>query len=292
MAKKSNKYAGLPPEEELEGLNAYFGLGRAINLSDDITRLAVLCSVIAGVAAAGWELMRHAAASDAAIAGLAICMEFFFSFELAQELDPDRQYAGLIGGVLTLISSALLGKGNILVMLWLLFITRMLARSSGTRHRIGDNFIILGCAAWMGWEGYWLYPIATGAVYALESQMKDGYFRSLYLAALAFMMVVVCDFHKITPNLSLYYLYLMFFTFIIFLPEIRVAIITKARDDRYHKPLNVRRLQTAQAVCLLLIFSISFMHGDTQAASMLPAFMAAIGCGCCLIVDLVKTMKK
>lgn len=76
--------------------------------------------------------------------GLNTAAAFFFSWLIAQELDPDRKLGGIIGGGLSIVAALTLGEGNVLVLLWLLFILRMLNRTSGSRHKIGDNvFLIL-----------------------------------------------------------------------------------------------------------------------------------------------------
>ena len=72
----------------------------------------------------------------------------------------------------------------------------MLNRSSGDRHRIADNVIIIGSAVWMGKEGFWVYPLLTGAAYILESQIKGGYFRSLYLAGISLAGLAIAEFSK------------------------------------------------------------------------------------------------
>ena len=47
----------------------------------------------------------------------------------------------------------------------------------------------------LGWEGYFLYPMLTAAAYVMESQIAYGYFRSLYLAGIAFVSLVFAKFN-------------------------------------------------------------------------------------------------
>lgn len=102
--------------------------------------------------------------------GLNTAAAFFFSWLIAQELDPDRKLGGIIGGGLSIVAALTLGEGNVLVLLWLLFILRMLNRTSGSRHKIGDNVFLIFIAYWLGKDGYWLYPVLTGTAYIIESQ--------------------------------------------------------------------------------------------------------------------------
>lgn len=288
MSKKQNKYAGYQPQQEESGIGSYLGLGRPIDLSDGTTMLAMICTVLAAVAVTGWKFFAGLGLYDASMSGIGAALGFLFSFMVAQELDPDRKIGGIVGGILTVICSLYLGEGNILVMLWLLFILRMLNRTSGDRHRIADNVIIIGSAIWLGKDGFWLYPLMTGAIYAVESQIVGGYFRSLYLAGVAMAGAAIANFSSETPNLSIIYVYIMSFTFIIFLPEIRAAAFTQFKADKTDKRISSRRLQVAQGIFLMIGFFMPFFHGDAQALALLPGFMAAIGCGCYLFASLLQ----
>ncbi|MBQ7317779.1 MAG: hypothetical protein IJW91_02490, partial [Phascolarctobacterium sp.] len=221
MAKKTNKYAGFQAVEDVTGIGAYIGLGRPIDLEDNTTRVALVGALLSMAAVTAWLLTGNIDVMDAAMGGVGVALAFLFSFMLAQELDPDRKLGGIIGGFLTLVATLYLGEGNIVVMLWLLFVIRMLNRTSGSRHKIGDNVIIIGISGWLGSQGFWLYPLITASVYALETQIPGGYFRSWYLAGLALCTCFFADFNFLVQNLSMVYVYLMCATFIIFLPEIR-----------------------------------------------------------------------
>lgn len=291
MAKKTNKYAGFQAVEDVTGVGAYIGLGRPIDLQDTATRFALLGSIVAMAAVTAWQIMGNIDVMDAAMGGVGAGLGFLFSFMLAQELDPDRKMGGVIGGILTFVATLYLGEGNIIVVLWLLFVLRMLNRTSGSRHKIGDNVIIIGTAAWLGTQGFWLYPLITASVYALETQIPGGYFRSWYLAGLALCTCFFADFNFLVQNLSMVYVYLMCATFIIFLPEIRAAVFTEAKGDRNNKRINPRRLQMAQGVFLMIVVALAYLHGDSQAQSLIPAFMAAIGCGLYLVPALMQKKK-
>ena len=58
------------------------------------------------------------------------------------------------------------------------FILRMLNRTSGSRHKIGDNVFLTVIAYWLGKDRYWLYPVLTGTAYIIESHIRGGYYRS------------------------------------------------------------------------------------------------------------------
>lgn len=84
-----------------------------------------------------------------------------------------------------------LGEGNVLVLLWLLFILRMLNRTSGSRHKIGDNVFLIFIAYWL--RKRWILAFIQylqARVYIIKSQIKQGgYYRSLYLGGLALLLL-------------------------------------------------------------------------------------------------------
>ena len=108
--------------------------------------------------------------------GVSYAAGFFFAYLIGLEADPEpgREWGSLIGAFLTLGGEAFFGvnSNGVVGLLWVLFICRMFNRTSGSRHYIGDNLLILASAFWLGTEGFWLFPIATGIAYILESQLK------------------------------------------------------------------------------------------------------------------------
>ena len=290
MAKKGNKYKGYEPGEVYDptGISKYLGLGRPIDFDQKINKVAMLATIFLCVAVTLWKTSGGMDSGEAVMYSLGAGLGFLFSYMVAQELDPDRQLGGIIGGALTVVGYYFFGEGNIIVLLWMLFVLRMLNRSSGDRHRIADNVIIIGSAVWMGKEGFWVYPLLTGAAYILESQINGGYFRSLYLAGVSLAGLIVAEFSKQASVLTMEMLLLNCLAIILFLPEIRIAEYTKAKGDKNGKRLYPKRLQaTIGFFCMMLVGAI-FLHGNETAKQLLPGAMAALGCGLYLFVALMR----
>lgn len=224
--------------------------------------------------------------------GVSYAAGFFFAYLIGLEVDPEpgREWGSLIGAFLTLGGEAFFGvnSNGVVGLLWVLFICRMFNRTSGSRHYIGDNLLILASAFWLGTEGFWLFPIATGIAYILESQLKEGYYRSLYLGAVAFAMCIITGRNMEIPVLSTTYLYLMAIAFVLFLPQFTMAGFTTARDDRENRPLQKTRLQSAQAFLLLGCDMLIYFGGNVSGQVLLPCIMTAIGTGIYLLLDLLK----
>lgn len=290
MAKKSNKYKGYQPGDGYDptGISRYLGLGRPLEMDNKITKLAMMCTIIICVAVTLWKSSAGMDTNDAVMYSLNGALGFLFSYIIALELDPDRRIGGVIGGFLTLGAYYFFGGGNILVLLWLLFILRMLSRSSGDRHRVLDNVIMIGSAVWLGKQGFWIYPLLTGAAYVLESQIQGGYFRSLYLAGISFAGLIIAEYNLQANILSMSMIMIMCLAVILYLPELRLAIFTKAVGDKNGKRLLVKRLQSMMGFFLMILFTATFLHGDAAGVQLLPAAMAGIGCGAYMFVALMR----
>lgn len=289
MAKKKNKYAGGVYEEPYDptGISRYLGLGRPFDFSDANMRLAGILAVAAR-AVMVWSSMNSVPGSDAAMSALGMALGVILSFMIGQELDPDRPFGGVIGGLLSAAAYFITGESNVVALLWLLFIMRMLTRTSGDRHRVGDNILIIGLSVWLGKDGSWMFPVITGMAYIVESQIQWGYFRSLYLAAIAFCGAIIAEKLPQDNSLTFTSIYMMAFVFILFLPELRVAVLTKFRGDKNNKQISPRRLQAAQGMIMLIIISLALMHGTIMVNSLMPALMACLGCGIYLLVCLIR----
>lgn len=290
MAKKGNKYKGYEPGEVYDptGISKYLGLGRPIDFGEKVNKVAMLATIFICVAVTLWKTSSGMDSGEAVMFSMTSGLGFLLSYIIALELDPDRQLGGLIGGALTVLGYYFFGAGNIAVMLWLLFILRMLNRSSGDRHRIGDNVIIIASAVWLGKEGFWVYPLLTGAAYILESQIKGGYFRSLYLAGISLAGLIIAEFSKESVVLTMDMIVLNCFAIILFLPEIRIAEYTQAKGDKNGKRLIPKRLQATMGFFCMLLVAAIFLHGNEAGKQLLPGTMAAIGCGLYLLVALMR----
>ena len=290
MAKKGNKYKGYEPGEAYDptGVSKYLGLGRPIDFGQKVNKLHKKATNIQCVSITISKTTGVMESREALIFSLTSGLGFLLSYMIAQELDPDRQLGGIIGGALTVIGYYFFGAGNIIVLLWLLFVLRMLNRSSGDRHRIADNVIIIGSAVWMGKEGFWVYPLLTGAAYILESQIKGGYFRSLYLAGISLAGLAIAEFSKEATVLTMEMILVNCLAIILFLPEIRIAEYTQAKGDKNGKRLFPKRLQATMGFFCMMLVAAIFLHGNEAGKQLLPGTMAAMGCGLYLLVALMR----
>ena len=290
MAKRENKFAKTVRKEDVSNEN--FGLGRPFDFDDKFNRVAIMGALVATIILLIFRQVTGSGTGSVMLDGVSYAAGFFFAYLIGREVDPEpgREWGALLGAFVTLGLETFMGVNinGVVGLLWMLFVCRMFNRTSGSRHRIGDNVIILGSAFWMGYIGYWLFPVVTGICYVLESQIREGYFRSLYLAGIAFAMCVVTGRGTVVPVLSATYLYMMGIAFILFLPQLTMAAYSTARDDRHNQYLVRTRLQCAQAVFLLATGLLLYFGGNTAGIIFLPCIGTAIGTGLFLLLYLVK----
>lgn len=289
MSKRSNKFNVVSAAD-----SSYFGLGRVVYFDDRLNRRAILGALLSAVIMMIWQTFSgRMDTTEATTAGLIAACNFFFTYLIAQELDPEpkRRAAGLLGGLLAVVAQVFIGAGDVSLLLWALFVIRMFNRSSGSRHKIGDNAIILLTAFWMGKHDLWIFPGLTAACYVLESQIKEGYFRSLYLAGIACLMYIFVSRPEVAAGLSLNYVILLCISVFLFAPELSVAGQCTAKGDRDNRPLITQRIQTGQGVFMLGSFFAVFFCGDVAVKSLYPVWMAASACGIYLLIFLIHDKK-
>lgn len=292
MSKKINKYKGYTGPADVAGVGKYFGLARPFDLKDHTNRVVALITVLAFCAESAWMVYQGVPTMDACMAGLGVGLSVLFSYVLGMELDPDRKLGGLIGGVLAIFWAFWQGEPNFMVMLLLIFVQRMLNRTSGDIHKILDNLLLLVCAWWLGQSGGWLYPMMLGAAYILESQLPKGCYYSLYLAAMALGCLWFSTGITHEPALiTMPYMVVMGLTLILFLPMLRMSVLVEARGDRDARRLDGQRLRAANFFFLMSVLFISFFQGNAQAVSLAPAMFTAIGVGVYLVYDLGKKQR-
>ena len=105
MAKKGNKYKGYEPGEAYDptGVSKYLGLGRPIDFGQKVNKLAMMATIFLCVAITLWKTSGGMDSGEAVMFSLTSGLGFLLSYMIAQELDPDRQLGGIIGGALTVI---------------------------------------------------------------------------------------------------------------------------------------------------------------------------------------------
>lgn len=288
MAKKENKFA---KSVSSDGQSGNFGLGRPFYFDNWFNRIAIMGALISTIILLIFRQVTGTGTGSVMTDGVSYAAGFFFAYLIGQEVDPEpgREWGSLLGAFLTLAGEAVLGVNldGVVGLMWVLFICRMFNRTSGSRHRIGDNLLILAAAFWMGHQGFWLFPIITGICYIMESQIKEGYYRSLYLGAVSFAMCAITGRNMEIPVLSTAYLLLMGLALVLFLPQFTMAGFSTAKDDRTGRPLIKVRLQSAQAFFLLAVDMLVYFGGNASGQVFLPCIMTAIGTGIYLLVDLL-----
>jgi hypothetical protein len=289
MSRRSNKFNVVSTAD-----SSYFGLGRVVYFDDRLNRRAILGSLVSAVLLMIWVTFSgRMSTTEATTFGIVGACNFFFTYLIAQELDPEpkRRAAGLLGGLLAVVAQVFMGAGDVTMLLWALFVIRMFNRTSGSRHKLGDNILILVAAFWLGKHDLWLMPGLTAACYVLESQIKEGYFRSLYMAGIACAMYLFVERPAVTPGLTLTYVILLCICVFLFAPELSVASQCTARGDRDNRPLITQRILMGQGVFLLGSFFLIFFCGDAAIKSLYPVWMAAAACGIYLLIFLIHDKK-
>ena len=294
MSKRENKFIFVRQKKNdpASGDEGNFGLGRPFYFDDRFNRLAMMGTLISTIILLTFRQVTHSGTGSVLLDGVAYAAGFFFAYLIAEEADPDpdRRWGAILSAFLTLFAEAWLGvdPNGIVALLWVLFVMRMFNRTSGSRHHIGDNVLILCAAFYLGMQGFWLFPIVTGVVYIIESQLKEGYYRSLYIGALAFCEVIFTGRNFAPVNLDMGFAILMFAAFVLFIPEVMVAGISNGRDDRHHEPLIKVRVQSAQAFLVLGGDLLIWFSGNEGARMLLPCLTVSIGTGLYLVWDLAR----
>lgn len=108
------------------------------------------------------------------------------------------------------------------------------------------------------------------------------------MAGLSFAGLIIAEYNLQANILSMSMIMIMCLAVILYLPELRLAIFTKAVGDKNGKRLLVKRLQSMMGFFLMILFTATFLHGDAAGVQLLPAAMAGIGCGAYLFVALMR----
>ncbi|MBQ9635743.1 MAG: hypothetical protein IJV12_05975, partial [Acidaminococcaceae bacterium] len=135
MAKRENKYAKVVRQEETTNEN--FGLGRPFDFDDWFNRIAIMGMLLSTIILLIFRQVSGTGTGSVMLDSVSYAAGFFFAYLIGREVDPEpgREWGSLLGAFVALGLEAVMGVNidGVIGLLWVLFICRMLNRTSGSR---------------------------------------------------------------------------------------------------------------------------------------------------------------
>jgi hypothetical protein len=191
-------------------------------------------------------------ALDSLAFGFRVFLSVFLAWAIGREIDPDQSLTAALAAVGQVVVVWLIDVPSLLLSFWALFTFRVLNRTTGLKAGYGDTILATAISAWVGYQLSWVIPAA--AVFLADSFLKDPHRIHLVPGALlageaAFLLVpepgIWTGFVNYPAKLGLVVGISVAFFFVIYLSRNVTSV-----GDETEEPLNARRVQVTQLICL------------------------------------------
>ena len=257
-------------------------VGRTIDPHYPTNRAIAILTLLITVAAALWQRLSAgqpwlASATWGLQAGLTI----FLTWALCRELDPDHPLGAFLAAALALPTLYLWGLPQLNVAVWLIIVTRVVNRTVGLPAGLLDALGLLAFSTWLSWQGNWGFGAVTALAFLLDALLPHPARRHLLFALLTAVATVVAAFlgtapapsGALSPTGGLVALALS----LPFLPVIIASRSIESLGDHTDQPLTPTRVQTAQALALLIGIETALLGGPSAILQLTPLWAATLG---------------
>ncbi|MEL4304385.1 hypothetical protein [Methanococcoides sp. LMO-2] len=240
-------------------------INRSLDPDYPTNRLILLICLIVIIISSLFNFASNKDVIAAAIYGLKAGISVFLVWAISREIDPDHEIAAFVPVILSLIPAMIYGIQPLLAMYWILLISRIVNRSTGSKAGILDIMAALLIAAYLSHEIFWIFGILTAAALFIDSRLSGP--EKVHLSAAIIMAVItlfmiqkgnenaIAEFSitRIVALISMIFLFL--------LPLLSSEKI-KSKSDRTGEPLETIRVKLTMVLFLLTVITFTLIDID------------------------------
>jgi len=256
-------------------------VGRPIDPEYPTNRAIALITLVIMAGGALWRGLSGTAWRASAMWGVQAGLTVFLAWALCRELDPDHPLAAFVAVALALPATYLWDLPQLGVILWLLIAVRVVNRTAGPPAGVLDALGLLGLTGWLSLQGNWGYGVIAALAFLLDSQLPNPAPRHLVFALLVVVITVVAAFvgsgsaGQGAPSLAGGLIALALS--LLFMPVHLTARTVESVGDQTGEPLAPIRVQTAQALALLVGVEVAVVSGLAGLTALFPLWAATLG---------------
>lgn len=247
------------------------------------TNLAIMIwSALIAVAMFGFQLVSGTEFIQAGISAVIATLSVFWAWAMAREIDPQEQLSAFVAASLVTIAVFIVDvRFNLIVLFYMMSMTRILNRSVGLPATLLDSIVLLVFTGVVGFFGSWIYAMMGATAFLLDSLLPDRDRKHLLFAGLS-TVIMIAAFIMQTGTLSPILPTTEFIMGIVAVTFIFIPIIVKSRHvdavcDVNSEPLLPIRVQAAQVIALLFGYHVALWQGNIGILEFLPLWLTIAG---------------
>ncbi|WP_440951720.1 hypothetical protein [Methanococcoides sp. FTZ1] len=240
-------------------------INRPLDPNYPTNRLILLTGLIVIIVTSLFHFSLNGPSITSIIYGTKAGITVFLVWAISREVDPDHETAAFVPVILSLVPVIFFGMNPLLAMYWLLLISRIVNRSTGSKAGILDSLTSLLLGMYLSFEITWFFGIITSASLFIDSRISATDRISLILSALAIsgtLYIIVRGTGIPITDISLVKAVALLSMLLLFLPTLLGSKRPQSKGDRTGEPLEAIRVKACMAI--FLATAIGFILADTD----------------------------
>lgn len=264
-------------------LNDSTALARPIDLNYPTNKAIVLLSLLVLAASTLVWLATGQGLPGSVWRGLSAGLAVFLSWALARELDPEYDLSAFVTAGFALLGLIFFDGPEIIVLLWILLVTRVVNRTSGLPARLLDSLVLLALAGWLTIHGTVIVGLMTSLAFLLDGVLSRPKRAHVLFACLPLLIsggafyLNGSTFGFGENDLSRTFALAVVVLSLLFLLVIFESRNVRAVADQTAELLDPVRVQSAQVVALATAVVVSLLEGLQGIVSIMPLWAAIAG---------------
>lgn len=247
------------------------------------THLAIItwCTFV-GTIELGFRLVSGVDILQAGMASVLAGLMIFIVWAFSREIDPQEQLSAFVS--VTFMTIALFfvdGQFNLLVLLYMLFISRIVNRSVGLPAKLSDSIILLLFTGLVGFSASWIYAMMGVMAFFVDSILPDRDRKHLLFAGLSAGIMIlgfIMQSDSVKPTLpTTEFILGIVVTTLIFIPTILKSKHLIVTADITQEPLVPIRVQATQIIAVVFGFYVALWQGNAGILNFLPLWLTIAG---------------
>jgi hypothetical protein len=224
----------------------------------------------------GVDILQAGMAS--VLAGLMLFVVWGFS----REIDPQEQLSAFISvAFMTVALFIVEGQFNLLVLFYMLFISRIVNRSVGSPAKLSDSIALLLFTGLVGFAASWIYAMMGVMAFFVDSVLPNRDRKHLLFAGLSAGIMIlgfVMQNNSVKPTLpTTEFILGIVVTTLIFIPTILKSKYLTVTADITKEPLVPIRVQATQIIAVVFGYYVALWQGNAGILNFLPLWLTIAG---------------
>ncbi len=262
-------------------LNQISGIARSLSFKHPTNRAIII--IVASVFP--FVTLVRLVAGDTPLASIvwafSAAVAIFFAWAISRELNPDSNASAFISVALMLPTLFYIAQPTLLVLFWLLVITRILNRITGRTIKPVDLAVAMILSVILSWQELWLYCLITGLVLFANSWMGKQHKKGIVLLVIILSLGVVSILLGDTPfkmiEISMYTIIISTLLTLLFMPVIFTRTKIKSLTDTTKEPISVSRMVLTRITAVVTAMLVAILQGNSGFYDLLPLWTSIGG---------------